>query len=373
MKKRDSDFMISRRRFLKTTAVGMAIAAPAPLARPAIAQAKKVILGLPWLPTGQYTFPFVAREIGAWSKRGLDVEVVRGAGSLGALQSLVAGRFDIAILGTPPTLVGIQRGQPLRVLGTIGYEHTLALALPADSPIKEPAQLVGHKIGQVPAAGDTPLLPIFLERNHVDPSKVEIVALEAKVLEQTLISRQVDAIPIYAVSSLPNFVTRKFAVRQWPYSSVGLKFYLTQIVAKPAFVDANRQLFADVIDGLFEGIKYTLLEPERSIDLHLKANPEISILEMSREFITVGQSIIQVSIYSDQSRQHGLGYSVPEELVWQAKILRETSAKDLPGDPPGPENYLTNEFVGKVTLSPAEWDRVHQRVAPYADLVGLKV
>jgi hypothetical protein len=162
-------------------------------------------------------------------------------------------------------------------------------------------------------------------------------------------------------------------VQQWPYSSVGLKFYLTQIVAKPAFVDANRQLVADVIDGLFEGIKYTLLEPERSIDLHLKANPEISVLEMSREFITVGQSIIQVSIYSDHSRQRGLGYSVPEELAWQAKILRETSAKDLPGEPPAPETYLTNEFVGRISLSPAEWDQVRQRISSYADLVGLKV
>jgi NitT/TauT family transport system substrate-binding protein len=364
--------MISRRRFLKRTAVGTVVAASA-LARPAIAQTQKVVLGLPWLPTGQYTFPFVAREIGAWSKRGLDVEVVRGAGSLAALQNLVAGRFDIAILGTPPTLVGIQRGQPLRVLGTVGYEHTLALALPADSPIIEPAQLVGHRIGQVPAAGDTPLLPIFLERNHVDPSKVEIVALEAKVLEQTLISRQVDAIPIYAVSSLPNFVARKFAVRQWPYSAVGLKFYLTQIVAKPDFVDANRQLVADVIEGLFEGIKYTLLEPERSIDLHMKANPELAILDMGRDFINVGQSIVQVSIYSEQSRQHGLGYSVPEELASQAKILRETSLKDLPGEPAKPDSYLTNEFVGNVTLTPAQWDEVHGRVSRYADLVGLKV
>lgn len=364
--------MTTRRRFLKTAAATTVVAAGG-LARPALAQPRKVVLGLPWLPTGQYTYPFVAREIGAWSKRGLDVQVVRGQGSLAALQSLVAGRFDIAVLGTPPTLVGIQRGQPLRVLGTIGYEHTLALAIPAGSSIKEPAQLVGRKIGQVPAAGDTPLLPIFLERNHVDPAKVDIVALEAKVLEQALIGGQVDAIPIYAVSSLPNFIVRKFPVRQWPYSSVGLKFYLTQVVAKPDFVDANRQLVSDVIDGLFEGIKYTLLEPEHSIDLHIKANPEISMLDMSREYLNVGQSIIQVSIYSEQSRQRGLGYSVPEELAWQANTLRKTSLKDLPGAAPAPASYLTNEFVGKVTLTSAQWDDVHKRIKPYADLVGLKV
>ena len=137
--------------------------------------------------------------------------------------------------------------------------------------------------------------------------------------------------------------------------------------------DANRQLAADVIDGLFEGIKYTLLEPERSIDLHIQANPELSMLDMGRDFISVGQSIIQVSIYSEQSRQRGLGYSVPEELAWQAKVLRETSLKDLPGEPPKPDSYLTNEFVGKVTLTPVQWDEVHERVSRYADLVGLKV
>jgi NitT/TauT family transport system substrate-binding protein len=365
--------MISRRKFLSRTAAGAALAVAAPLSRPAIAQTRHVKLGLPWLPTGQYTYPYVAREIGAWRKRGLDVEVVRGAGSLAALQNLVSGQFDIAILGTPPTLVGIQRGLPLRVLGTIGYEHTLALVIPTDSPIKDPKDLVGHKVGQVPAAGDTPLFPIFLRRHGVDPNKVPIVALEAKILEQSLISRQVDAIPIYAVSSLPNLVVRKFPVRQWPYSSVGLKFYLTQIVTKAEFLDRNRQLVADVIDGLFEGIKYELLDPEKAIDLHLQANPEIATLDHGRELIEIGQSIFQVSVYSDNSRDHGLGYSQFSDLGAQGELIRATSTKDLPGDPPPVASYTTNEFVGRVTLSGAEWDGVRRRVKPYADLVGLTV
>ena len=365
--------MIKRRTFLSRMVAGAALAAAAPLASPAIAQSRRVKLGLPWLPTGQYTYPYVAREIGAWSRRGLDVQVVRGAGSIAALQNLIGNQFDIAILGTPPTLVGIQRGLPLRILGTIGYEHTLALAIPADSPIKEPKDLIGRKVGQVPAAGDTPLFPIFLKRHGVDPGKVEIIALEAKILEQSLISRRVDAIPIYAVSSLPNLVVRNFPVRQWPYSAVGLKFYLTQIVAKADFVAANRQLVADVIDGLFEGIRYELLYPEKAIDLHLRANPEIATLDNGRRLIEIGQSILQVSIYSDISRQQGLGYSQFSDLAQQAKFLRETAVKDLVGNPPPPEAYTTNDFVGRVALSPAEWELVRQRVKPYADLVGLTV
>ena len=49
---------------------------------PAIVRAATPIkLTLPWLPLGTYSFTFVAKKLGYWEKRGLDVTIDRGFGS----------------------------------------------------------------------------------------------------------------------------------------------------------------------------------------------------------------------------------------------------------------------------------------------------
>src|SRR5947208_10772448 len=46
-----------------------------------VAAATAIKLTLPWLPLGTYSFTFVAKKLGLWEKRGLDVRVDRGFGS----------------------------------------------------------------------------------------------------------------------------------------------------------------------------------------------------------------------------------------------------------------------------------------------------
>ena len=49
---------------------------------PSIARAAtQVKLTLPWLPLGTFSYAFIAKAMGFWEKRGLDVTIDRGFGS----------------------------------------------------------------------------------------------------------------------------------------------------------------------------------------------------------------------------------------------------------------------------------------------------
>jgi ABC-type nitrate/sulfonate/bicarbonate transport system substrate-binding protein len=79
---------LTRRIFLTTTAVGASMIAASSFPRPALSQPVKVRYTLSWLPTGQYAFIYSARQLGFFKKRGIDLEISRGFGSLAAIQAV---------------------------------------------------------------------------------------------------------------------------------------------------------------------------------------------------------------------------------------------------------------------------------------------
>src|SRR5215470_15496238 len=88
---------ISRRSFVTgATATAAALAAGIPAAR---AQSpSKVKFTLPWIPHGGYTHVFVAKKLGYWEKRGLDVSIDRGFGSGEVCKTLGLGQYEFGSL-----------------------------------------------------------------------------------------------------------------------------------------------------------------------------------------------------------------------------------------------------------------------------------
>ena len=81
---------MTRRKFFATAAAGTGAAvAGSTFPRPAIAQLVKVRYTLSWLPTGQYAFIYSARQLGYFKKRGIDLDISRGYGSMAAIQAVV--------------------------------------------------------------------------------------------------------------------------------------------------------------------------------------------------------------------------------------------------------------------------------------------
>src|ERR1700738_4095993 len=113
--------MLTRRKLLTTAAAGASTLGASCFPRPALSQPVKVRYTLSWLPTGQYAFIYSARQLGYLRKRGIDLEISRGFGSLAAIQAVSTGQFDMGGAQTGANLLSIMKGLDLRILGQHGY------------------------------------------------------------------------------------------------------------------------------------------------------------------------------------------------------------------------------------------------------------
>jgi NitT/TauT family transport system substrate-binding protein len=103
--------MLTRRKLLTTAAAGASTLGASCFPRPALSQPVKVRYTLSWLPTGQYAFIYSARQLGFFKKRGIDLDISRGFGSLAAIQAVSTGQFDIGGAQTGAILLSTSKGK----------------------------------------------------------------------------------------------------------------------------------------------------------------------------------------------------------------------------------------------------------------------
>jgi NitT/TauT family transport system substrate-binding protein len=360
----------TRRRFLGTVAAAGVVAAGASFPRPAIAQLAKVRYTLSWLPTGQYAYIYSARQLGYFKKRGIDIEISRGYGSMAAIQAVSTGQFDMGGAQTGANLLSIMKGLDLRLLGTHGYDATLGILVLDNSPIKTPKDLEGKKVGVSAAGGDTPFLPAYCRLSGVDFEKLSIVQLDSKILEQSAMSGVVDAIVATGLSSVPNFVSEGLPIRMMPFSGAGLQFYWLNTLTSGSFLAKNKELAENVQEGILEGMKFMLLNPDEAIERHLKEHEELALGKNGKLYVELGAGMTRAIVAAPESIENGLGFTDFAKLEEQAKVVRQYAAAPNDRDPPPAATFCSNDSAGKVTLTAAEWDRVRGSTQKYAKLLG---
>jgi ABC-type nitrate/sulfonate/bicarbonate transport system substrate-binding protein len=363
---------IRRRTLLRATGGGAlaALADASPLSRPAIAQTPTIRYTLSWLPTGQYAFITAAQQLGFWKKRGLNVEVSRGYGSLAAIQAVAGGQFEMGGAQTGADLLSMMKGLDLRLIGTQGYDATLGIAVPADGPIKTAKELEGRKIGVTAAGGDTAFLPAYYRLAGVDETKVTIVSIDSKILEQTLMSGIIDAAVITGLSSIPNFVIADYKFRLLSFANAGLQFYWVSTIATGAYLAKNKEIVGNVEAGLLDGMKYMLLNPAEAVDRHLKEHEELALGNNGKRYVELGVGMTNAIITSTESIENGLGYTDLKKIDQQAALVKQYAAKPTDRALPDAAAFCLNDDVGKVTLTPAEWETVRANNRQYAQLLG---
>ena len=360
---------LSRRSVLAGGAAG-ALAAAASFPMPAIARTNTIRYTLSWLPTGQYAFVYMARQLGFWKKRGVEVDITRGYGSMGAIQGIATDQFDLGGAATGAVILSDARGLDLKIVGTQGYDAGLCIIVPENGSIKTPKDLAGKKIGVTAAGGDTPFLPGYCRLAGVDYKSLNVVALDSQIIEQSVINGQVDCMIAFAMSSLPNFITQNFPVKLLSFADYGLNFYWVNTLVSAGFMEKNPQRVVDVQAGLMEGLKWSMLNPEETVERHLKEHEELAITKNGKLFTELGVGMVAAVNVAPESEMQGLGYTDTQKIEQQAMLVQKNILKPSDAPPPPAEKYVVNLPKGVMTLSPAEWQTVRQKNAKYSKMLG---
>ncbi len=188
------------------------------IASPAAAADRFTVL-LDWFVNPDHGPLFVAQELGEFSKRGLDVEMIAPADPNDPPKLVAAGRGDVAISYQPQLHLQVAAGLPLKRVGTLVATPLSSLVVLDDGPIKSIADLKGRKVGFSVGGFEDALLGAMLEKHGLKLSDVELVNVNFS-LSPSLMSGKVDAV----IGAYRNFELNQMDLAGRP----GRAFYLEE-------------------------------------------------------------------------------------------------------------------------------------------------
>ena len=322
----------------------------------------KVKFTLPWIPHGGYTHIFVAKKLGFWEKRGLDVSVTRGHGSGKASKTVGLGQYDYGHADMGVMINAVGKGLKLASIAMVDHRSPLCIISQKDAGIKSPKDLEGKKFGQSPGSGDAVLWPAFAAANKIDVKKVNIVNMSGDLLIPSFLSKSIDAFGSFYQSSAPYLWTDKADFDILFYADHGMNMYSITHITQADRIEKKKDQVRQFIDGTMEGLKFTYLNPEESLEIFLSAVPEAGKSPREREINAHSLAINTVLGLADYVEANGLGWH-KEDLVAssQDKVVKYMGLKKA-----APVKSLyTNEFAGNIKLTPEEWRQTKEKVKRY--------
>jgi NitT/TauT family transport system substrate-binding protein len=333
------------------------------LTRPAAAQtATRVKFTLPWLPLGGYAHVFVAKKLGFWETRGLDVVIDRGFGSNEVCKSLGLGQYEFGEIDLPVMMNCRSKGMDLMAIGCLSPRSPVGIFSLTKKNIRKPKDLEGRKIGFTAGSGDYQLWPAFVKATGIADAKVQKVFIEPAAHIKLLIEEQVDAVGNFYASLAPAIWAQGVDVNIMLYEHHGLPMYSLVFATRGKVVKEQPDLCARFMEGMLEGLAYTYLNPEKSTDIHLDMVKEFKGSPTNRDVIKHGVGVMTAMGLVPEAEKHGLGY-MDLDMVNRTRqtVIDYMGATDVPPA----DQMFTNAFVGKVTLTPAQWAATREGAKRY--------
>lgn len=122
---------------------------------PATDAPEQVTLGLTYVPNVQFAPFYVAAEQGYFDDAGVDVELRHHGESEDLFGALQSGDEQVVVAGGDEMMQARSQGTPVLSIATLYRRYPVVAIVPADSPVTEPKDLAGKKIGVPGPYGET--------------------------------------------------------------------------------------------------------------------------------------------------------------------------------------------------------------------------
>jgi NitT/TauT family transport system substrate-binding protein len=273
----------SRRQFLR--GAGAAFAA-APLARPALAQAKlrDVSMRLDWVFQGPNAGFMVAHEKGFYKDAGLNVDIGpgKGSGSTAQLVASKAAQFGFAdgfVVGN-----SVSKGLNIRAVGGVYRRNPTAVTVLEDSGINSPKDLEGKSIAITPGSAQFQQWPAFVKGCKLDSAKIRVVAVDPAGTPPALITGKVQAMAGFAQGQVPTVEIRGGKkVRMFWYADCGVNAVSNCIVVHNDLVKEDPALIKAFVGATIKGFLYGRAHPDELVASVKKFSPTVDPAVTLRE------------------------------------------------------------------------------------------
>lgn len=315
------------RRALLGLALLLGVLASPAGAQPAPPEPLRLILD--WFVNPDHAPIVVAQEKGFFRERGLEVEVIAPADPNDPPKLVAAGQADVAVSYQPQLHVLVDQGLPLVRVGTLVATPLNTLIVLEDSGITSLGDLKGKTIGFSAAGFEDALLGTLLKPYGLSAEDVTLVNVNF-ALTQALLSGQADAV----IGGYRNFELNQLRIDGRPGRAFFVEEHGVPLYDELVFV-AGRDRVADpklarFMAAVEAGATYLLNHPRESLDLFLKAHPDLDDELNRRAFWDTLPRFAQSPFALDHGRYRRFAAFLRERGLIRAEPELSSYAVELP-------------------------------------------
>ncbi|WP_064612225.1 ABC transporter substrate-binding protein [Streptobacillus moniliformis] len=236
---------------------------------------KKIMIVLDWTPNTNHTGLFVAKEKGYFNEYGLDVEIVQPPeGSSTQLIGVGKAQIGISFQDTLAKYFSAKEKLPVTAIATILQHNTSGLVSLKDKNITSFKDLEGKTYGTWEDPIEQAIIKKMMKDDGSNFEKVNVIPYSWDVLkalqtdtDATWIFYGWDGIALKNAGLKFNFLDVKIAPE--------LDYYTPVIIANNDFLSNNEDDVINLLKAMEKGYMYAIENPQESVDILLKAAPEL--------------------------------------------------------------------------------------------------
>jgi ABC-type nitrate/sulfonate/bicarbonate transport system substrate-binding protein len=138
-----------------------------------------IAVQLSWIKNIEFAGEYFATTKGYYTAAGFSkVDLLAGgAAGTSAESALATGKAFVGLSAPTITAPAINKGAPLKIVGTTYQKNPFCIVSVDKDPIKTPQDMIGKKIG-VQTGGNDVIFSALLKANNIDPKSVDIVPVQ---------------------------------------------------------------------------------------------------------------------------------------------------------------------------------------------------
>jgi len=238
---------------------------------------------LDFLPYGEYSPFFTALDHGWYREEGLDVKILRGAGSGDTIKRIAVGQGDAGSADFS-ALVAARANEDVRVKAITAYfrrpPHSIFVR--EGTGITTAKDLAGKTLAITPGNSHKILFPLLAKLAGFDPDSVKWVTMDGAAMGPALITGRVDGAPFFANHEARLQKQAKAqgkTLRRISYADAGFDMYSLVIFAREESLAKEPDTLRAFLRGTIRGMKYAFAPAhfEEAARTVVKANPEVDL------------------------------------------------------------------------------------------------
>ncbi|MBI2880007.1 MAG: ABC transporter substrate-binding protein [Candidatus Tectomicrobia bacterium] len=293
-----------------------------------------------WVIQGTTSPFYAAIELGYYKKANLNVNIVRGFGSMDTVKKVAAGTFPYGLGDAGVVVVGRSRGAMVKLLALETAQSQYAWHTLKGSGIRTAKDLEGRITGGPEGDAHKSLFPALAAINRIDPNKLKWVTMPNSAMIGSLLTGKVDVIPFFTIVAPFVRAAAEKAGKEAvtiPWAKWGLDLYSIGIMATDETIAQKRDQVKRFVDASVRAMAWAVENPGKAIEILKKHNPA-SDVALARENWEINID----SMLTEEAAKIGICKMSEEKMKRTRDIM--TKYTNLSVVVPVKDLY-TNEFI----------------------------